>query len=197
MELKPMSVNRPIRKNIRRDKELVDIYSRCLITRNISIFITEIGKNIDKVIKSNIIFLYEGKCVVEGFIKQDSINILTFSSGIVKGNTVIFEVVFECQACCPVEGFLIECVAKNITKAGIRAESSSESPSPIVVFITRDHQYTNPYFNTIQENDKFIAKVIGQRFELNDTYVSIIAELVNPKHSKTERKSVVNPEIHF
>ena len=77
MELKPMPVNRPIRRTIRRDKELVDIYSRCLITRNISIFITEIGKNIDKVIKSNIIFLYEGKCVVEGFIKQDSINILT------------------------------------------------------------------------------------------------------------------------
>ena len=81
----------------------------------------------------------------------------------------------------PVEGMLLQCVAKNITKAGIRAESSEETPSPIVVFITRDHNYSLPYFSTIKENDKFTARIIAQRFELNDKYVSIIAELVEPK----------------
>ena len=99
------------------------------------------------------IYHFEGKCIVEGFVKRDSCKILTFSSGMVKANNVIFEVVFECQICCPVENMHIECVAKNITKAGIRAESSTESPSPIIVFITRDHQYSNPYFLSIQEND--------------------------------------------
>jgi hypothetical protein len=37
------------------------------------------------------------------------------------------------------------------------------------------------YFSTIEEGSKFTARVIGQRFELNDKYVSIIAELVEPK----------------
>ena len=44
------------------------------------------------------------------------------------------------------------------------------------------------YFATIQEGDKFIARVIGQRFELNDKYVSIIAELVDSNKEKEKEK---------
>jgi hypothetical protein len=73
---------------------------------------------------------------------------------------------------------------KNITKAGIRAESSTETPSPIVVFITRDHHYTSPYFLSVEENSKIMIRVIGQRFELNDKYISIIAELIEPRLKK-------------
>jgi hypothetical protein len=75
----------------------------------------------------------------------------------------------------------LNCIAKNITKAGIRAESSDEQPSPFVLFIARDHFYDNEYFNSIEENDKFIARVIAQRFELNDKYISIIAEPIPPR----------------
>jgi DNA-directed RNA polymerase subunit E'/Rpb7 len=165
----------------RKDQRLDSIYSRSLITRNICLPIASIGKNIKETIEKNIAFNFEGKCVVEGFIKPGSSKVVTYSSGIVKANNIGFIVVFECQICCPVEGMLIHCTAKNITKAGIRAESADETPSPVVVFITRDHHYMSSYFSSIQENDKFQARVIGQRFELNDKYVSIIAELVDPK----------------
>ena len=158
-----------------------NIYTRSLITRSISIPIVSVGKNIQETIEKYVSLNYEGKCVVEGFIKPNSCKIITHSSGLVKGTNIIFEVVFECQVCCPVEGMLIQCVAKNITKAGIRAESSDETPSPIVLFIARDHHYMMPHFSTIEEGSKFTARVIGQRFELNDKYVSIIAELVEPK----------------
>ena len=87
--------------------------------------------------------------------------------------------------CCPVEGMLIQCIAKNITKAGIRAESAEETPSPVVVFITRDHHYMIEYFSKVEEDDKILVRVIGQRFELNDKYISIIAELVEPKKDFT------------
>ena len=158
-----------------------NIYTRSLITRSISIPIVSVGKNIQETIEKYVSLNCEGKCVVEGFIKPTSCKIITHSSGLVKGTNIIFEVVFECQVCCPVEGMLIQCVAKNITKAGIRAESSDETPSPIVLFIARDHHYMMPHFSTIEEGSKFTARVIGQRFELNDKYVSIIAELVEPK----------------
>jgi hypothetical protein len=79
---------------------------------------------------------------------------------------------------------LISCVAKNITKAGIRGESSTETPSPIVVFVAKDHNYDNPLFADIKEGDEFTTRVIGQRFELNDKYISIIGELVKrPKNN--------------
>jgi hypothetical protein len=82
----------------------------------------------------------------------------------------------------------LNCIAKNITKAGIRAESADEQPSPFVLFVARDHYYSSEYFNSIEENEKFIATVIAQRFELNDRYVSVIAQLVPPKEGKEKSK---------
>lgn len=172
-------------RNKRREIKYSSIYSKAMITRSIQIPIKYVGKNIQETIEKNIGKLFEGKCIVEGFVKPGSSKIITHSSGMVNGVNIQFEVVFECQVCCPVEGMLIQCVAKNITKAGIRADSSDETPSPVVIFITRDHHYMNAQFSTIQEGDKFLARVIGQRYELNDKYVSVIAELAEkPKDTK-------------
>jgi len=92
-------------------------------------------------------------------------------------------VVFECLACRPVEGMKIRCTIKNVTKAGIRAEISGDT-SPVVIFIARDHQYQSKYFAERKEGEDILIKVIGQRFELNDKYISIIAALVEPKKKK-------------
>jgi DNA-directed RNA polymerase subunit E'/Rpb7 len=189
----------PQQKFKKKDNKLSSVYSRCLLTRNIILPITVIGKNIKEVLEENLKANFEEKCVVEGYVKPNSSNIITFSSGLIyRGNQVSFEVVFECEICFPVEGMLISCVAKNITKAGIRAESSTEVPSPIVVFIAKDHNYNNTQFSEIKEGDKFTAKVIGQRFELNDKYVSVIAELSKPKMDKEyfgKSKETVKPRL--
>ena len=169
----------------RKETRITSIYSRCLITRNIVLPITAIGKNIKEVIEENIKSNFEGKCLVEGFIKPNSAKIITYSSGIIyRGSAVSFEVIFECEVCFPVEGMLVSCVAKNITKAGIRAESATDVPTPVVVFIAKDHHYNIAHFNDVKEGDKINVRIIGQRFELNDKYVSIIGELVKPSVEK-------------
>lgn len=177
---------KPLR-NKRREIKYSSIYSKAMITRNISIPIKFVGKNIQETIEKNIGSLFESKCIVEGFVKPGSSKIITYSSGLVHGTNIQFEVVFECLVCCPVEGMLIQCIAKNITKAGIRAETSDETPSPVIIFITRDHHYMNTQFSTIQEGDKFLARVIGQRYELNDKYVSVIAELAEKQKDMKPR----------
>ena len=165
------------------------IYSKSLLTRNITLPITIIGRNIKETIENVINDHYEGKCLVEGYIKPKSSKIITFSSGVISGDNISFEVVFECMICNPVEGMNIMCVAKNITKAGIRAESANETPSPIVVFIARDHHFNNNKFINIHEGDMLQIRVIGQRFELNDSYISIIGELINTNTNTNAEKS--------
>ena len=44
--------------------------------------------------------------------------------------------------------------------------------------VGRDHHYNNTEFNNIKEDDIIQVKIVGMRFELNDTYVSVIAELI-------------------
>ena len=78
----------------------------------------------------------------------------------------------------------VDCVAKNITKAGIRAEIPGYEVSPIVIFIARDHHHSNKYFNSINENDNIQVKVIGIRFELNDSFISVIGSLINKKKKR-------------
>jgi DNA-directed RNA polymerase subunit E'/Rpb7 len=170
-----------------RKKQVIEnnIYIKSLLTRNVAVPIKNIGQNLNTILEAYITNNYEGKCIAEGFVKPNSAKIITNSSGLIKGTNIVFEVVFECMICCPVEGMLIQCTAKNITKAGIRAESSDETPSPVIVFIARDHHYMLEYFSNVEEGDKILVRVIGQRFELNDKYVSIIAELVEPKKDYT------------
>ena len=168
----------------RRETRIQSVYSRCLINRKIVLPITTIGKNLKETIEENIKANFDGKCVVEGFIRPDSVNLIpnAYSGGkIERGNNIAFEVVFECDVCFPVEGMIINCIAKNITKAGIRAESANDVPSPIVVFIAKDHHYSVAQFAEIKEGDKINVRVIGQRFELNDKYISIIGELIKEK----------------
>jgi hypothetical protein len=77
---------------------------------------------------------------------------------------------------------LIECNPVAVTKAGIKAELTRFDPSPLVIFVARDHNYNNDYFNTIEEAGPPIkVRVIGQRFELQDTFISVIAEIIEPQ----------------
>jgi DNA-directed RNA polymerase subunit E'/Rpb7 len=175
----PTGINQKLTNH--RTRKLLDIYSKGLLTKKVNLSIEHIGSNLKETLEKKVSSLIEGKCITEGYIKEDSIKMITYSSGKIKnGNYIEFEVVFECEICLPVEGMLIDCKSKNITKAGIKADVDGEGKSPLIIFIARDHHYQKPYFATIGENENIKIRVIGQRFELNDTYISILGELIEP-----------------
>ena len=49
-------------------------------------------------------------------------------------------------------------MSKNITLAGIRAVSFDD-PSPVVIYVSRDHHNSNNYFNSINEGDIINIKI--------------------------------------
>ena len=173
-----------------RKKRDLGIYSKNVLTRKVFLPFNVIGSNIIENILQKLKEKYEGKCCKEGYLKTDSIKILNHSSGIIRGNDVLFDVVFESQICKPVEGMKFKVIVKNITKAGIRAETKEEK-SPVVVFVARDHHHKNKDFSKIKEGEQINVRVIGIRYELNDEYISIIAELVKSRKSIKPIKIVI------
>lgn len=167
-----------------------NIFSNALMTREVSLPMANVGGSIKEKLEDVITNTVEGKCVVEGYVKRGSIKVQSYSSGIVKGERIYFQLVYECEVCNPVEGMHIQCVARNITKAGIRA-TTNDKPSPIVVFVARDHHNNVPYFSSIEPQQEITVKVIGQRFELNDEQVSIIAELIVPNKTSKPKKEKI------
>jgi DNA-directed RNA polymerase subunit E'/Rpb7 len=167
----------------KRNLKIQNIYTESILSKNVFIDINLIDNNIKQTLEKQIIKNIEGKCICEGFIKPDSCKIISYSSGLIyNGNKIKFEIVFKCKICLPVEGMLIDCVVKNITKAGIKAEIG-EDISPVIIFIARDHHYNNDLFSDVNENDKITVRVIGQKFELNDKYISVIASLSEIKNN--------------
>jgi DNA-directed RNA polymerase subunit E'/Rpb7 len=164
------------------------IYMSNIITRNILISFNLIGNNIDYILTESIKRNYEKKCINEGYVKANSVRLLNYSSGILKGENIVFNVNFECLICKPIEGMRINVIVKNITKAGIKCETE-HLPSPVIAFITRDHHNTNKEFSNIKVGDNIYVRVIGIRYELNDEYIAIIGELIK-KNVKSQKINI-------
>lgn len=160
------------------------IYTKSILVRKIHVDF----KHVDNYLKEHILVRlkedFEGKCSKEGYIKKNSIKIVSHSSGVVEGTKLVFDVSFECLICHPVENMKIKCLVKNVTRAGIRAIYYKEEENPIVLFIAREHNIKNEQFNQVVENDTIVAKVIGIRYKLNDEHISIIGELASTKKNK-------------
>ena len=153
------------------------LYIKNIITKNLSIPVKYVGANIKQVLEDILKKDFEGKCCIDGYVKRGSSKIITYSCGNIYGNIAIFTIVFEYLVCNPPNGMRISCIVNNITNAGIMANANNADVSPINVFIARDHHYNIPYFSQLANDDVVMVRVIGQRFELNDSAVFIIAEL--------------------
>ena len=105
---------------------------------------------------------------------------MSYSSGNVISDLIEFHAIYECMISHPVEGMLIEAICKTVTKAGIHAQVIDEDGNmPITVFVAKDHHFSNQQFNETQVGGNITVRVIGQRFELNDKYISIINKMLS------------------
>jgi hypothetical protein len=185
-----------------KSEEIKTVYNKCQITKKLMLPITAIGQNLLSTLENTISEMICGKCIVDGYVKPGSIQIISYTCGTLKNSKVLFDVVFNCDVCFPVAGMKLRCIAKNITKAGIRAESAEDdgNQSPFILYIARDHAFTSDAFNSMKVGQEFVAKVIDQRFELYDNYISIIAEIAQSYERERERekaKSEFKPSIQF
>ena len=172
-------IQRPKKKE-GEERKIYGVYIRSMLDKKVSLHISEVGRQLKSNLEKKISNEIAGKCIDEGFIKPNSIKLTNYSSGNVSGEYIEYQTVFECMVCLPVEGMLVECVCKSLTKAGIHGEVIDDQGNvPLTLFIARDHHHLNEQMGTIQENDTFVARIIGIRFELNDKYICAIAKLEN------------------
>ena len=160
------------------ERKIDKIYSDIVITQKVVVNFSELDKNIEKKLHNKLIKQNEGKCIDCGYIKNNSIVVNNYSSGELFSDKLVYEVMFKCQVCNPVENMLIICNVKSITKAGVRCEIDGYDKSPLIIFLARDHHYNNKNFSEINEGDNVKVKVIGKRFEINDEYICVISELI-------------------
>ena len=163
-------------------------YSDYMACRKITIPYNEVTKHaaagkVTEMIRKHISRQIENKCTIEGFVHPNTCKVLSHSSGMLQGPNVVFDVAYKCSVFLPCEGAVLVCRVKSVTGAGILAGINNASVvNPVVVYVLREHHSSEPsnsYFNAIKPDSVIRVRVVGRRFELNDTHVSVIGELLN------------------
>ena len=152
----------------------MDFYHESLLSRTISIPMVEMGGKIEEVLSNEIASL-EGKCLEEGYLKKGSTQLVRYACGVLKGANILIQVIFKGILATPVKGQSFVCIVENNTRAGIKGRLDAEE-NPFIVFLAKDH-HTMPEFADIKENTKIKVVILGQRYEINDPKISIIAVL--------------------
>lgn len=148
---------------------------------SITISPSDINNRIDdklrRIIKNDV----EGKCIKEGYVKENSVNIINRSLGTAQSSTFngsfIYHVNYTMEICNPLEGMELEVQAQNINKMGILAGVPYQQISPLNVMIAKQYHIDNKQFSEIREDDIFKVRVLGKRYEYGDSQISIIAVL--------------------
>lgn len=156
----------------------VTLFVTSILSKTVSMPITEVGKNLKEVLRNKVAELVEAKCIVEGYVKQHSVQILSYSCGLVRANNAVFNVSYSCEIFLPCAGMVLDqCVVTEILEsAGIELKSN-QSPNIFVVYVYQDHNFEDKEFKG-RVGDTAAIHVIDYRFEIYDEYITIMGEIV-------------------
>ncbi len=169
------------------DRKEYGVYVNSMLSKKVTLSIVEIGKNVKYNLEKRIKQSIEGRCIADGFIRPKTVEIVSYSSGVIKDDHVEFQVIYRCLICNPVKDMEMDCVVNNVTKAGIHAfVKDDDDNTPVTVFVARDHHTTDQYFESVQEKDHIRVRIIGIRYELNDPSITAIAALIKERIVRNE-----------
>jgi len=118
----------------------------------------------------------EGRCRKEGYLSIGSMTLESYSGGLLFADSVSFDVVFRANVCNPPVDTIAPCKILNNTKIGIRGILQEED-NPLIFFVSREHNQSKN-FDEYHIGQVIQVKILGTRFELNDTAISSISEII-------------------
>ena len=142
--------------------------------------------NIERLIKNKLQKKIGNKCIKDGYVLSNSIQILKRSIG--KINTAFFDgsisynIQYSAKVCNPKEGSFIVVDYVDHNKMGILAKKHN---TPLNIVIPKQLHKNKELFKQIDEqlaqeqSIKLKIQIIGKRFEKDDTEIFVIGKLIN------------------
>ena len=117
--------------NVSEDLMKQNIYNAEILTFKVKFKFNDLTQNLNEKFiqyaRKNIM----GKCHKEGYISNNHIRIINYSSALLDSHNVYFNVNYEFMVCYPYEGMVLSCKIQNITKIGVKgilSEDDNENP---------------------------------------------------------------------
>lgn len=160
----------------------------------------ELDEDLDAILYKKLQKTLEGVCSRYGYIKPKSIEMLRRSAGMFLkqhfNGYIRYDIVCKAEVCNPAIGMVVQATVKNKNALGVLAESSipieKEDVPVLDIIIPRKAAGVSSEINldNIQINDVIYVSVLGKRYQLNDTKISIIGKAV--KEPNTESNASID-----
>lgn len=189
---------------------MTDLFFQNQGSYTIAIKPDELSNNITEILRMKLISEIEGICVNDGYIKKNSIKVLSKSMGNLLISTfegdIVYTIKYSAQICNPPINSIIMAKVKSINKMGVIAEASQDDETPLNILLAVQHhidktvseqgtsEKINEDFKRLQENDMIYIKIAGKRFEYGDTQISVIGKLVDKPEGANSDPDVVDTD---
>ena len=155
----------------------LNLYNEILLKECILISPDNFNNNINKYIEENLKNKIEEKCIAEGYVKKDSINIIKKSIGSVKGNQfngyIHYDLLYTALVCNPKNSTIIKCKVKLVNnKLGLLGNNG-----PLTIIVGKQLHNNPDLLDNINIDDIVEVKVIETKYSLNDKEIKILAKL--------------------
>ena len=162
-----------------------------IFNNNISIYPSDLNKDIDNIILSKLKKTYEGYCKDNCFVLNNSIKLINKSLGKIEThenkNIIKYDIKYSCDVISPTKGEQMNIKVENINKMGIIGYieiddkySVSEKPfenSPLLVMVPND-EINNYNVNDINIGQKLKVEILGYRIKFRNDKIQVISKIV-------------------
>jgi len=159
-----------------------NIYNQNILKYRLQLSSLDSGKDINQILLARLKQDVEGKCIKEGYVRKDSVEIIERSLGKLDrshfSGGINYDIVYKADICNPVPGMEIKCVINSINKAGAFC-NVEDNDNPLQIFLATQKHYENKKFFLLKDGMKIKVRVLGRKFEYNDNHIMISAILLS------------------
>ena len=163
-----------------------DYISNQILTCSLNVEARYIKGDVNKLLYNLLKKKYEGVCNKDGYIQNDSLEMINRSVGEVKtiDNTsyVVYNITYKANIYSPVKGIELPIYINSITKMGIigyikEKDEDTIEKSPFIVIVPKEY-FTEDVYDNYTVNDKLTIKIMDARIKYMSKNIQIVGHPV-------------------
>jgi DNA-directed RNA polymerase subunit E'/Rpb7 len=157
-----------------------DLYTTNILDYRYHLNADELGYDPDQIFLSKLKKEIEGRCIKEGYVKNNSIKILSRTIGKVNQayftGLPVYDIKYQADICNPPIGSIITCFVKDITKMGVICTVNDED-NPLDIVVPSQLHFNNKKYTMLEPEMKIQIKVLNKRHENGNNCIQIMGVL--------------------
>jgi DNA-directed RNA polymerase subunit E'/Rpb7 len=156
----------------------MSLFIRSTLFHKINLLPHEIKHDVDAIILEKLKNEVGDRCIKEGYVRKDSIELLKRSIGVIDSihfnGRICFQITYSAEVCNPTEGLRLKGRIADINKMG-----AIINIKPLSIILPKQQpQIDLEVFKGLSVNDEVLVSIVGCIFELYDTEINAVGTIV-------------------